>query len=351
MSRFLMIDIGAGTMDILYYETGKDLHFKAVVKSPVQHIAEMAEGLPGNIFVTGNEMGGGPISEILTKRAQHAQVVMTASSAASLNHDLDKVRSRGIRIVDDAATEKMQSDDRYSPLVLGDLQIERIKEIVNGFGVSFSFDVVGICAQDHGVPTGGLSHLDYRHNIYKSRLDTNPFPHALLYKAHEVPATLNRLTAIAQSAQMLPTNEVYVMDSGFAAILGASMDTILILDLATSHTLGAALAEGEIFGFFEYHTCDITLQRLESLIRELADGAIGHDQILMEGGHGAYVRKAFGFDSAEIILATGPKRKLLGKTHLPIIFGAPWGDNMMTGTVGLLEAIRRRKGIKPITYL
>jgi len=27
------------------------------------------------------------------------------------------------------------------------------------------------------------------------------------------------------------------------------------------------------------------------------------------------------------------------------------GDNMMTGTVGLLEAIRRKKGLNPISYL
>jgi hypothetical protein len=36
---------------------------------------------------------------------------------------------------------------------------------------------------------------------------------------------------------------------------------------------------------------------------------------------------------------------------LPIHFGAPLGDNMMTGTVGVLEAIRRHKGLEPITYL
>jgi hypothetical protein len=30
--------------------------------------------------------------------------------------------------------------------------------------------------------------------------------------------------------------------------------------------------------------------------------------------------------------------------------GAPLGDNMMTGTVGLLEAIRRHKGLEPIEY-
>ena len=75
-----------------------------------------------------------------------------------------------------------------------------------------------------------------------------------------------------------------------------------------------------------------------------------HQQILEEGGHGAYLRRAFGFQSAEIIIATGPRRGLLAGTQLPIAFGAPFGDNMLTGTVGVLEAIRRRKGLKPIRY-
>ena len=39
MSRFLMIDVGAGTMDILHYDTETDLHYKAVVKSPVRYLA------------------------------------------------------------------------------------------------------------------------------------------------------------------------------------------------------------------------------------------------------------------------------------------------------------------------
>ena len=42
MSRFLMVDIGAGTMDVLYYDTRSDLHYKAVVKSPVRRVAEKA---------------------------------------------------------------------------------------------------------------------------------------------------------------------------------------------------------------------------------------------------------------------------------------------------------------------
>ena len=145
------------------------------------------------------------------------------------------------------------------------------------------------------------------------------------------------------------------MDSGMAAILGATMDPavkeqerVLVLDVATSHTVGAALVGEEIAGFFEYHTRDITLERLEGLLVDLAEGNLSHSQILEEGGHGAYVRKTLGFENIEMIIATGPKRGLVQNSRLPMVRGAPLGDNMMTGTAGVLEAIGRRKGLKPM---
>ena len=358
MSRFLLVDIGAGTMDILCYDSESNLHYKAVVKSPVQTIAEKTAGLSGNLVVTGNEMGGGPITSILREKTRNAEVVMSASAAATLHHNPDQVRSWGIQIVEDEEAENLKLKDKYTPLTIGDLQPERLERIVSGFGIPYSFDVVGICAQDHGVPPEGVSHLDYRHNIFRATLDRTPFPHAMLYAGPQVPPVMNRLTSIAKNAAALPADEIYVMDSGMAAILGASLDPfarplnkIMVLDIATSHTVGAALIGDEIAGFFEYHTRDITLNRLESLLRNLADGDLTHEQILDEGGHGAYIRQTFGFDSCEIIIATGPKRRLVEKTSLQIIPGAPWGDNMMTGTVGLLEAIRRRKNLDPISYI
>jgi uncharacterized protein (DUF1786 family) len=107
----------------------------------------------------------------------------------------------------------------------------------------------------------------------------------------------------------------------------------------------------EIAGFFEYHTQDITLERLEDLIVELCDGKLAHQRVLAEGGHGAYLRKTIDYQSVEVIIATGPKRRLVEPSKLQIAYGAPWGDNMMTGTVGLLEALRRRKGLDPIDYI
>ena len=358
MSRFLILDIGAGTMDVLYHDTESGLHYKAVAKSPVLYLAEKAACLPKNLLITGKEMGGGPISKVLRQRAQEAEVIMSVSSAATVHHNLEKVRSWGIKIIEDTQAEDLLANKKYSTLNIGDLDTERLQHILKGLGVSFSFDVVGICAQDHGRPPEGVSHLDYRHNIFKATLDDNPFPHALLYRNDEVPVTLSRLISIADSAKLLPADEIYVMDSGMAAILGATMDPqakakerVLIVDVATSHTIGAAIEGGEIAGFFEYHTHDITLERLESLLGKLADGKLEHRRILEEGGHGAYVRKAFGFQAAEIIVATGPKRSLVENSRLPIVLGSPLGDNMMTGTVGVLEAIRIRKGLKPISYL
>jgi uncharacterized protein (DUF1786 family) len=358
MGQYLILDVGAGTIDILYYDTDSGVHYKAVAKSPVLSLAEQAARLPGNLLVEGVEMGGGSLSGVLRQRALEAKVTMSASSAATIHHNTEKVRSWGIEVLENGEVDGLRRDKGYSPLTLGDLEPERLRQTIEGLGVPFTFDVVGICAQDHGIPPDGVSHLDYRHQIFKAGLDDAPYPYTLLFSGEEVPDTFNRLRSIAESATSLPADEIYVMDSGMAAILGASMDPrtrgkkkIMVLDVATSHTVGAALEEGQIAGFFEYHTHDITLDRLEALLIDLADGKLSHERILEEGGHGAYVRRAIRFDAAEIIVATGPKRRLLADSKLPIVLGAPLGDNMMTGTVGVLEAIRRRKDLPAFSYL
>jgi len=358
MSRYLLVDIGAGTMDILCYDDTSDLHYKAVVKSPVQTVAETAARLPGNLVVTGCEMGGGPVSSVLRQRAKSAKVAMTGAAAATLHHDPERVEAWGIRIVTETEAIELQGRNDYQSLRLGDVNPERLERIISGLGIPFEFDVAAFCAQDHGVAPRGVSHLDFRHQLFTSYLENQPTPERLLFQKNEIPTTMNRLRSIAADAARLPAGEIFVMDSGMAAILGASMDRLcqgspsfIILDIATSHTVGAALANGEIASFFEYHTRDVTPERLDELIRDLAEGKLSHGSVLAEGGHGAYTRRAIGFDPNGIILATGPRRRLIANSTLPMKFGAPWGDNMMTGTVGLLEAVRRQKSLSPLTYL
>jgi len=355
MSKFLILDIGAGTMDVLCYDFDTSLSYRAVAQSPTLWLAQEVNRMQTDLLITGCEMGGGPISEALIQRAKDTRVVMAASAAATIHHDLNKVRSFGIEVINDEEAEAMRGQKGFSHLTIGDLDISRLRRLLQELGMEFSFEAVGICAQDHGIPPQGVSHLNYRQTMFKARLDENPYAHTLLYRSDEVPVTFNRLRGIAQSAQALPADEIYLMDSGMAAILGATLDPqaarqarLLTLDVATSHTVGGSLEHGEICGFFEYHTRDITMERLEILMGQLAAGNLDHTEILKEGGHGAYVRKTCSFEAPEMILATGPKRWMLKDTRLPIRFGAPLGDNMMTGTAGVLEAIRRRKQLEPL---
>jgi len=358
MSRFLCVDIGAGTMDVLWFDTEAVHHYKAVVVSPVRTIAERAARLPGDLIVTGCEMGGGPVTDVLRRRAETNEVIASLSAAATLHHDPEKVRSWGITVVDDAEAETLGKRKRHAHLVLQDVEADRLERIVEGFGVPFDFDAVAVCVQDHGVPPPGVSHLDFRHRVYRERMDARPQPHVLLFSSGEVPAFLNRLRSVAAGALKLPAREAFVMDSGMAAIVGAALDAnapqdrpFVVLDVATSHTVCAAVAGNELAGMAEYHTKDITRERLEGLLEGLAAGRLDHRRVLDEGGHGAYLRKTVGAEALKTIIATGPKRRLVIGSRLPMIWGAPLGDNMMTGCVGLLEALRRRKGLDPILYV
>lgn len=351
MSNYLMIDIGAGTMDIMCHVPEENMHYKAVVQSPVRTVSAGIAATHGDLLVTGAEMGGGPVTEALKTRARLANVVMSATAAATIHHDLDRVKSMGIQIATDQEVVDLKSNPKYTPITLRDIDPVRIRQIVQGFGLPFEFEAIAICAQDHGIAPAGVSHLDFRHHLFKTELDKQPYPHTLLYMSDNLPGEFNRLKSIARDASDLPTQKIYVMDSGMAAIAGAAMDAslqnkavVMVLDIATSHTVGAVLGSGELMGSFEYHTHDITLERLEGLIQDLPEGKLNHKKILAEGGHGAYLRNAPGFDSIEAIVATGPKRRLLTHSKLPITWGAPWGDNMMTGCVGLLKAVMHKEG-------
>jgi uncharacterized protein (DUF1786 family) len=358
MKPFLMIDVGAGTMDVMCYLPSEGMHYKAVVQSPVRTLAGRIESTTGNLVVTGVEMGGGPVTAALKARSESARVLISRSAAATVHHDPARVAAMGLELVEDSRAQAAAGGDGATCIELKDLEIKRIRQIVEGFGLNFEFEAVAICAQDHGVAPPDVSHLDFRHQLVKAQLQRNPHAHTLLYEASQIPEAFNRLRAIAGTAAQLPTQAVYVMDSGMAAIVGASMDpclvgktTFLVLDVATSHTVGAVVRQDELLGSFEYHTDDMTRSRLEQLIEALPEGHLDHDQILSEGGHGAYLRHAPGFGSIEALVATGPKRRLLAGTHLPVTWGAPWGDNMMTGCVGLLESVRRRRGMAPIAYI
>lgn len=344
-------------MDVLCLVPGQRLHTKAVVASPVRSLACRIESLAADLLVLGGEMGGGPVTEALRRKARNSRVVISVSAAATLNHDLDKVRSWGLEVVPDQEAESLAAENKFACVTLADIDPLRIEALVHALDLDCAFEVVAVCAQDHGVAPPGVSHLDFRNRIFAGLLDKSPHPASLLFKPGNVPQQMNRLKTMARSCAALTQGEVFVMDSGMAAIAGAAMDpaardcrTFMVMDVATSHTVVAVIHDGALAGFFEYHTRDISAAGIDRLARRLADGHLSHEQILSEGGHGAWIRQAPGFEKVRRIIVTGPRRYLLAGSGLDLVWGAPGGDNMMTGTVGLAEAVRRFKGLPGLAW-
>ena len=102
MSKILTIDIGAGTMDVLYLDTESELHFKAVVLSPVRTIAERIRTASGRLLILGGEMGGGAVSQAIKQRAQTETVLISEAASKTLSHDPDRVRGLGLEVIEEA---------------------------------------------------------------------------------------------------------------------------------------------------------------------------------------------------------------------------------------------------------
>lgn len=354
MTRFLAIDVGAGTLDVMFLDTAAEDQFKFVAKSPSRILADRIRDCRSRrILITGRQMGGGPLTGAIKAKTPRCTVMMTPSAAETIHHRTERVEKLGIRVISPrtARLEAKRSDTSW--FKSGDIHAEDIRAMLTFMGIEPVVDFLGIAVQDHGTPRGNISSLDFRHNIFKAIIDKDPKPTSFLFDPNSIPPSLRRMRAAVLDAKGIPSGKVYVMDTGMAAILGAASDpsargkeAIIVLDIATSHTLGALILNGEIGGFFEYHTSAITPEILKTLITGLAEGGLSHERIVSEGGHGAYSRKAVGFDKVEAILATGPRRGILTRVGIEgIILGAPFGDNMMTGPSGLILAMAEREGV------
>ena len=354
MARFLAIDVGASTLDAMFLDTKSGDQFKFVAKSPTRALAERIMACESNrILITGRQMGGGPVTEAIRARTGQRRVMMTRSAAETIHHREERVKDLGVTFISVKAAKQEAKKSDTSWFKAGDIMVEDILTMLKSMVIEPVVDFFGICVQDHGTPQREISSLDFRHQIFKRIIDRDPRPSVFLFEADRIPSYLRRMRAAAMDAKGIPSGTIYLMDTGMAAILGASSDpsargkrSIIVLDIASSHTLGALILDGEIGGFFEYHTSAITPEILKALIIDLAEGRLSHESIVSEGGHGAYTRKAPGFDAVEIILATGPKRSILKGVGIEgIVPGAPFGDNMMTGTAGLILAIAEREGV------
>ena len=354
--KILAIDIGAGTEDVLLYDSQKksiENCIKLVLPSPSLIFAAKvreATQLCKDLFVKGEIIGGGAFSSALKQHIEKGlKAVMTKKAAYTVRNHLDEVKQLGIKIVKE---ENEPQDFHGETLTIEEINLKQLQAFLTGFGENLSdIDVVAIAVQDHGVFPKGMSNRSFRIQKIRELLKENPKPENLAFTENEIPPCFLRMKSATQaSKRQLPKAKVLVMDTAPDAILGClkdqaleKVDPILAINLGNGHTMAAIISKGEIVGVMEHHTRLLNPQKIEHLLIDFANGKLSDDEVFKDNGHGLFfLAEPPGFSRIKKIAATGPNRNILSNTKLPVHFAAPAGDVMMTGPVGLVEATKRK---------
>jgi uncharacterized protein (DUF1786 family) len=349
---FLAIDIGTGTQDVYLLRAGlsPENGYKLVAPSPTMVIRgqiQRATHARESVLLTGVTMGGGPCAWAAEAHVRAGlSLFATPDAARTLNDDLEQVqREIGIKVVSDDEAGRLQDVTRIR---LRDFDWDALRTGFAAFGHDLRPAAVGVAVFDHGAAPPGVSDRQFRFDYLEARIRQANRLSAFAYLAGEVPASLTRLQAVVDSASDLNAPLV-VMDTAPAAVLGALLDPCLreqprqmIVNIGNFHTLAFRLGPRGIEGVFEHHTGLLTQLRLEAYLGALADGSLTSQAVFDDHGHGALL-----LDPTPLPLdagagrpgVTGPRRSLLQGSSLLPCFAAPFGDMMLTGCFGLLQAM------------
>ena len=99
--KILAIDIGAGTQDILLFDSQKKIEncISLVLPTPSKFFAEKLKTIESHVYIHGDTIGGGSLGRAILRHIQKGyRVVMEESAAYSIRNDLDEVKSMGIEV-------------------------------------------------------------------------------------------------------------------------------------------------------------------------------------------------------------------------------------------------------------
>jgi len=328
-----LVDIGKGTQDLLYADerTNTENWVKAILPSPTVKLARKVASFNGDLFVDGYVMGGGPVKRALVQHIKKGyRVVVSERVARTIKDDLEKVKSLGIDIV-----EKI---DRPN-LFLSDLEFELYEELLRLAGKPFSPKLIAVACQDHGFVKGQSDRVT-RFQYFKKKLEEtrNPYDFVITEKT----GFFSRFDSILEQLRERGYSG-FVMDSKIASICGIlsyakelGVKEFVGLDIGNGHTLGVSVKDGNICGLFEHHTRYLTAEKLKTFVEKLCKATLTFEEVFLDNGHGAVVFEKI---EPEKVFIAGPNRALFKKYGE---YAFPGGDVMITGCIGLWEAMVNR---------
>lgn len=350
--KIVTFDVGVGTIDVLVWNSEKINTFKMVMPSTLQYLANKIKEINNkDLLIDGIEMGGYPVSAAIIDHISKGNKVYILDPAwKTINNDKKRVLNAGIQIIHQDEKEELLKKGNIEEIYLSDLEIHYFLEIFTYFSINTEFDYIGLAVQDHGFSPEKTSSTNFRRKWIVDILKKNPKFDQFLFRYDEVPEYLSRSFGLSKYIYEKTRIPTFVSDTVIAASKGClyhpnlKNDQIIAMDVGNGHTCAFSVDKGEILGYFEYHTHTITPENLRWAIKKLVDGKLTNQNVIKQGGHGAYVEKGLG-NNYEIIV-TGPRRKIMEKTGLNYTLGAPFGDHMITGAVGLLKMILERVGFE-----
>ena len=353
--KILAMDIGAGTQDILLYDSETKLEncIKLVLPSPSLLEAERISDLTSrgeDLFIEGYAVGGGALSKAIKRHVSSGlQVLMTPTAAYTIRNNLEDVAARGISIEDSPPAGFKGAMLRFEELDLSFLQ-----GLLRAVGESLdTLDAAAVAVQDHGAYPAGKSNRKTRLSQIKRRLEESPNPLILSYFDGDIPADFPRMnSAYTHLKEQLSCEHILIMDTAPAAVAGCLADRevarkaggkLLLMNVGNGHTMAAIMDDGRVIALLEHHTRFLEPVSFASYLESFCSGEANDDDPFMESGHGLfYLEEPPGMPALDMIALTGPHRELLEGTGLDIYYPAPGGDMMMTGPMGLVKALEYR---------
>jgi uncharacterized protein (DUF1786 family) len=342
--QILCIDVGSGTQDILLLDTEQTLEnaIQMVLPAPTVQIAqqiERATACSEAIVLIGETMGGGACAGALMKHLKAGyKAYATPKAAQSFDDNLEKVASWGVTLLSD---EESLDLSLGTVIKMRDIDLNTLEQSLSIWGIDLNPDAIGVALLDHGAAPVNESQRTYRFRQLERLLRDNSTLESFIFTSNEVPSIFSRMLAVERS--ITRDTPLVLMDTGAAAVLGASLDRVvaahpqrLVTNLGNSHTIAFLLEKRKVLGFFEHHTSALSQKRLESLLKKLMCGSISLEEVWDEGGHGSIT---LGSIESPLIAATGPRRMKLASSELKPYFAAPFGSMMLVGCFGLALGI------------
>jgi len=204
---------------------------------------------------------------------------------------------------------------------------------------------LAVAVFDHGNAPSNVSDRAFRFEYLTAQIQAQNRLSTFAFKTDEIPAIMTRMQAVRSR---MPDRDIpmIVMDTAPAAVLGALHDSLaqdtkmrLIANIGNFHCLAFRMGANGIEGMFEHHTGEINAAQLEIFLDRLADGQLTNDEIFESNGHGAVLFESFSLPLDQRgLIVTGPRRGMLRGSRYQPYFAAPFGDMMLAGCYGLIEA-------------